>query len=319
MLKKKMIRKIIIATGALFALFLIYLIPNENVNDLESKQELEYINLDVKTNPIFWLNSNNYLGRCEIVINSNNPTNQIKELLQVLISGGEGENRIPNGFKSILPSDTKILSIDLNDGIVKINFSKELLDIDESLEEKMIEAIVYTVTTIDEVKSVIIYVDGDILTKLPKTEINLPTTLDRSFGINKTNDLTSTKDFNQVTIYYVNKYNDNTYYVPVTKYLNDKRDKISIVIDELTSLKTYTGNLMSYLNSNTKLLKVQEEADFLQLTFNSYIFDDVNNKDILEEVIYTICLSINDNYDVKEVIFDYENEEIYKTVLKSIE
>ena len=319
MLKKKMIRKIIIATGALFALFLIYLIPNENVNDLESKQELEYINLDVKTNPIFLLNSNNYLGRCEIVINSNNPTNQIKELLQVLISGGEGENRIPNGFKSILPSDTKILSIDLNDGIVKINFSKELLDIDESLEEKMIEAIVYTVTTIDEVKSVIIYVDGDILTKLPKTEINLPTTLDRSFGINKTNDLTSTKDFNQVTIYYVNKYNYNTYYVPVTKYLNDKRDKISIVIDELTSLKTYTGNLMSYLNSNTKLLKVQEEADFLQLTFNSYIFDDVNNKDILEEVIYTICLSINDNYDVKEVIFDYENEEIYKTVLKSIE
>ena len=319
MLKKKMIRKIIIATGALFALFLIYLIPNENVNDLESKQELEYINLDVKTNPIFLLNSNNYLGRCEIVINSNSPTNQIKELLQVLISGGEGENRIPNGFKSILPSDTKILSIDLNDGIVKINFSKELLDIDETLEEKMIEAIVYTVTTIDEVKGVIIYVDGDILTKLPKTKINLPTTLDRSFGINKTNNLTSTKDFNQVTIYYVNKYNDNTYYVPVTKYLNDKRDKISIVIDELTSLKTCTGNLMSYLNSNTKLLKVQEEADFLQLTFNSYIFDDVNNKDILEEVIYTICLSINDNYDVKEVIFDYENEEIYKTVLKSIE
>lgn len=319
MLKKKMIRKIIIATGALFALFLIYLIPNENVNDLESKQELEYINLDVKTNPIFLLNSNNYLGRCEIVINSNSPTNQIKELLQVLISGGEGENRIPNGFKSILPSDTKILSIDLNDGIVKINFSKELLDIDETLEEKMIEAIVYTVTTINKVKGVIIYVDGDILTKLPKTKINLPTTLDRSFGINKTNNLTSTKDFNQVTIYYVNKYNDNTYYVPVTKYLNDKRDKISIVIDELTSLKTYTGNLMSYLNSNTKLLKVQEEADFLQLTFNSYIFDDVNNKDILEEVIYTICLSINDNYDVKEVIFDYENEEIYKTVLKSIE
>ena len=61
MLKKKMIRKIIIATGALFALFLIYLIPNENVNDLKSKQELEYINLDVKTNPIFLLNSNNYL------------------------------------------------------------------------------------------------------------------------------------------------------------------------------------------------------------------------------------------------------------------
>jgi len=41
-------------------------------------------------------------------------------------------------------------------------------------------------------------------------------------------------------------------------------------------------------------------------------------KDILEEVIYTICLSIKDNYDTKEVIINVDNEEISKTVLKTI-
>lgn len=319
MLKRKMIRKIIVTTGALFALFLIYLIPNETVNDLEVDQRLEYTNIDVLTNAIFLLDNNNYLGKTNVVINSQDTEGKVRELVEVLISGGVGENRIPNGFKAILPSDTKILSILFEDGLVKINFSKELLNISKELEEKMIEAIVYTITSVENVDKVIIYVDGDILNKLPQTGVNLPSTLDRSFGINKMSSLTSTKDIMQVTVYYVNKHNNNEYYVPVTKYLNSNRNKISVIIDELTSSLSYNTNLMSYLNNNTKLLAVQEEADILQLTFNSYIFDDMDSKDILEEVIYTICLSIKDNYDVNEVIFDYENEEIYKTVLKTIE
>ena len=142
--------------------------------------------------------------------------------------------------------------------------------------------------------------------------------MDRNFGINKNYDFTNTKDINQVTIYYLNKHNDDYYYVPVTKYLNDNRDKIKIIIDELTSTNTYNTNLLSYLNSNTELLAIEEQPDILELTFNSYIFSDVDNKDILEEVVYTICLSIKDNYDVNEVVIKNENEEIYQAVLKEI-
>lgn len=319
MLKRKIINKIIVASSALFALFLIYLIPNEEVKELEVPQNLEYINLDVNTNSIFLLDDNNYLGKALVVINSVEIEDKAKELLEVLINGGVGESRIPSGFRAILPSETKILSTQYKDNLIKIDFSKDLLNISKELEEKMVEAIVYTLTTIDEIDKVIIYVEGEILTKLPQTNINLPSTLDRNFGINKESNLTNTKDINQVTIYYINKYNDNTYYVPVTKYLNSNRDKISVIIDELTSSTSYNGNLMSYLNNNTKLLAVEEKSDIMELTFNSYIFDDIENKDILEEVIYTICLSIKDNYDVNEVVFDYEDEEIYKSVLKTLE
>ena len=315
MLKKKMIRKIIISTSALFALFLIYLIPNE---ELEINQNLEYVDLEVNTNSIYLLDDYNYLGKAEVVVNSKSTEDKVKELVEVLISGGEGENKIPNGFKSILPSETKILSVKYEDNLIKIDFSKDLLNISKELEEKMIEAIIYTITSVDEVEKVIIYVEGNILTKLPQSNTTLPSTLDRSWGINKTYDFTNTKDINQVTIYYLNKHNDDYYYVPVTKYLNDNRDKIKIIIDELTSTNTYNTNLMSYLNSNTEILAIEEQPDILELTFNSYIFSDVDNKDILEEVVYTICLSIKDNYDVSEVVIKNENEEILKTVLKEI-
>lgn len=322
MLKKISIRKLIISFSALFTLFLIYLIPNNenDKNKLEDiPQELEYVNNDLVTLSVFLLDSYNMLGKTEVPVSSKDIESLAKELLEVLINGGANEDRIPNGFKSILPSDTKILSLKYDKDLIKVDFSKELLNTSKEMEEKVVEAIVYTLTSINGVNKVIIYVDGNILTKLPQTKINLPSTLDRSFGINKEYDINSIKDINQVTIYYVNKNNDNYYYVPVTKYLNDDRDKIKIVIDELSGNSIYNTNLMSFLNSNAELISSEKKDDLMHLNFNEYIFSDIEEKNILEEVIYTISLSVCDNYEVKGVVFNVENEEIYKTVLKTIE
>jgi germination protein M len=322
MLKKISIRKLIISFSALFTLFLIYLIPNNenDKNKLEDiPQELEYVNNDLVTSSVFLLDSYNMLGKTEVPVSSKDIESLAKELLEVLINGGANEDRIPNGFKSILPSDTKILSLKYDKDLIKVDFSKELLNTSKEMEEKVVEAIIYTLTSINGVNKVIIYVDGNILTKLPQTKINLPSTLDRSFGINKEYDINSIKDINQVTIYYVNKNNDNYYYVPVTKYLNDDRDKIKIVIDELSGNSIYNTNLMSFLNSNAELISSEKKDDLMHLNFNEYIFSDIEEKNILEEVIYTISLSVCDNYEVKGVVFNVENEEIYKTVLKTIE
>ena len=321
MIKRILSRKVIVATSALFALFLVYMISKEEIKQLENVPEnIEYVESQVEEQTVFLLNQDHLLGRTQVVASEPaDPLSKVKEALLTLIQEGPNESRVPNGFKAIIPSDTKINSIDLQDGILKVDFSKELLDVNEEMEEKVVEAIVYTATSIKEVKSVIIFVDGDVLTKLPKSGINLPSTLDRSFGINKEYDLTSTDSINQVTVYYVDEYNDSYYYVPVTKYLNDDRDKIKIIIDELTSANMYQTNLMSFLNSNTELLDIQQSENVLSLNFNSYIFNDATKKDILEEVIYTICLSVGDNYNVEEVVFQVDTEEVYKTVLKDVE
>ena len=317
MLKRFFSKRLIMCSAVLFALFLMCIIPSNE--EIDFKENVTYTNNEVTKSTIFLLDKNNYLARTSVVTNNTDITKKAKELLQVLIKDGDGESKIPNGFKSIIPSDTEILSIEYENSLIKVNFSSNLLDVKEEYEEKVVEAIVYTLTSIEEVKNVIIYVDGDILSKLPKTGIILPSTLDRSYGINKEYDLKSYKDVNSVTVYYVSKYNDETYYVPVTKYVNDSREKIKIIIDELASSPLYNTNLMSYLNGNITLLANELDIDTLSLVFDDYLFSDINSKNILEEVIYSISLSAFDNYDIKEVIFEVNDEEIYKSVLKTIE
>ena len=320
MLRKIYFKKILISLAALFALFLIYLIPSDNIDKLENiETKIEYIDSKVETSNIYLVDSYNMVALTNVMAEEQDEELHAKELIEVLIKGSKNEDRIPSGFKAIIPSETKILSLKIENNIIKVDFSKELLNIEQENEEKMIEAITYTLTSIDGIDKVIIYVEGNILNKLPKTNITLPSTLDRKFGINKTYDITSSKDIQSVTTYYINKANDKYYYVPVTKYLNDDREKIKIVIDELESTSIFNTNLMSFLNSNVKLLSVEKIEETLNLNFDESIYNDLEKREILEEVIYTISLSAEDNYDIKEVIFNVNNEEIYKSVLKSIE
>ena len=319
MLKKFYLKKLLVCAIAIFTILLIYAIPTNKEEKLKIKEEVEFVNKDIDTSVIFLNDSNNYLACTKIVTNSKDIVSKAKELLEALIIDGTKQDSIPSGFKSIIPSNTKIRSLTYDNKVIKVDFSNDLMNTNIENEEKIIEAIVYTLTSIKDVEFVIIYMEGELLTTLPQSKITLPSTLDRSFGINKEYNLNSTKDINKTTIYYISEFNNNEYYVPVTKVTNDERSKIEIIIDELSSSNLYKTNLMSYLNSNTELLSVNENEEELVVNFNSAIFNDINTEEILEEVIYTISMSINDNYSVNTVVFNVEDKEIYKSVLKTLE
>jgi germination protein M len=318
MLKRIYTKKLVVCSVVLFALLLIYFIPDES-NKLKIKEEIEYVNIDIKTSTIFLLDSNNYLASTQIITKNDDIEGKAKELIESLIIDGNKQDNIPSGFKAIIPNGTKIRSLIYDNNLIKLDLSSELMNTAKENEEKIIEAIVYTLTSIDKVDYVIIYMDGNILTTLPQSKKTLPSTLDRSFGINKQYNLDSFNNINKTTVYYISEFNGNEYYVPVTKVNNDTRSKIEIIVDELSSSNVYRTNLMSYLNDNTKLISVNESDNELIVNFNSAIFNDINEKEILEEVIYTIAMSINDNYNVDIVVFNVEDKEIYKSVLKSIE
>lgn len=317
MLKRMYKRKLIICTLVLFSIFLVCLFPHKKYNT-NIKEELNYNN-NVNTSTIFLLDSNNYIACTKIITKEKNIEKKAIELLESLIIDSNKQDNIPNGFKAIIPAGTKILSLKYNDGVIKVNFSRELMDTKEEKEEQIIEAIIYTLTSIKDVKYIIIYMENELLTKLPKSKINLPSTLNRSFGINKEYNVNKLENINKTTVYYINTFDNKSYYVPVTKINNDKRSKIEIIIDELSSNNTYKTNLMSYLNSNTKLINAEENENELKLSFNNSILDNINDQVILEEVIYTISLSVKDNYNVDSVVFTIDNKEIYKSVLKTLE
>ena len=292
MLKKMITRKIAIASLALFTLSLYYVLPGKELKLENVEQKLEYADKEAKTHDIFLLDSNNYIALTKIAIESEDVEKIARELLEVLIIDGEGESKIPNGFKSIISSDTKINSIKFDKEILKIDLSSEFLECDKAYEEKIIESIVFTLTSIDGVDKIIIYQDGAILSKLPQSNKILPSTFDRTYGINKRYSIDNIKNVIGVTVYYINEYNGNYYYVPVTNYVNDQRDMISIIIDQLSSKFVYTDNLMSFMNEEVELLKSELIDDKMILEFNDSIFYNFTEKDILEEVIYTISLSV---------------------------
>jgi germination protein M len=310
MLKERLIKRILISLGAIFACFLIYLIPSDEVVDVS---HIDAPKIDIKKSSIYLLDNNGMLGKTDVIVNNVDTISLANELLDILIIGGKGESSIPSGFKSLIPSDVVVNGITYLNGVLTIDFNKLF---DNEYEMSIIEAIVYTMTEIKDVNGIVITIDGYPLKRLP-SNIVIPNYLDRNFGINKKYEFTSLDNIKPITTYYVSKFNDDTYYVPVTKYVNDNREPIKIIIEDLTSSNTYMTNLMSFINSNTKLLETNIVDDTMELVFNSYILNDSDN--ILEEVINTVSLSIKDNYDVSKVIFYVDNAEIYKSVLKSLE
>lgn len=314
MLKRMSIKKIMVSTCAIIVLLIIYILP-DNSREIKLKNDkIEYISNDI-VGTIYLVDSNNYVARTSIPTCKCEGVDIAKDLLEGLIIDGNKSDIIPNGFRSILPSGTSILNVELNDKTLTINFSKELLEVSPNEERKMIESIVYTLTSIKGIDKVKIQVDSSPLTKLPNSKELLPEVLDKSYGINKTYDLVTTNNIISYTTYYVNKYNNNEYYVPVTKYINNKdNDIIKIIIKELSSSPIYETNLMSYLNAGAVLEDYELLDDNLKLNFNELLLNDINKKNLLEEVIYTISLSMDNYYNNLETVSFYINDEEVYTV-----
>lgn len=311
MIKKIILKKLVVLMCISFTLILLYFMPESKELNYETK--IIYTNKEMKMHDIFLLDNNNKLALTSIIIENEKKLDIARELIEILIKDGKHESKIPSGFRSIIPSDTKINNLILEKDILKVDLSNNIFDgVTKEYEEKIIESLIYSLTSIKDINKIILFIDGKILTKLPVSGNIIPSMLDRDYGINKKYDFVKVEDITSLTIYYIDEYNDNYYYVPVTKFLNDKREKIEIIIEELASSKLYTSDLMSFLDSEAKLISSSNNNEILTLEFNDFIFDDMTEKTILEEVTYSISLSVFDAYDVKEVIFINNNEEIYK-------
>lgn len=318
MIKNEIAKKLTLALLGLFLVSLFALFPRTEEYQLEPKESIEYVS-NLRVNSIYLIDKDGYLGRATILLKGKTTLNKVREIIEILTIEGTRESVVPSGFRAIIPTGTKVRDSSIKDGIVTLDFSKDLMDVEMNMEEKIIEAIIYSLTELKEIKGITIFMDGTRLESLPKSGKLLNKILDRTYGINKSYQLVHRQNVTDVTIYYLNKCHDTTYYVPVTKYINTTSDKIKIIIHELSSGPIYENNLMSFLNANAKLLKVEQDVDTLTLHFNQYLFNESDSHHVLEEVLYSIALSVYDNYNVNKVTFLVDDTKFVKSVSKTIE
>lgn len=317
MLRKFIYNRIFRTTGMLLLLLLLLLFPASKEYSLEDEKITKLVMSETSKKEVYLLDRNGYVSRCHININYSNTKDAAKKLIEILIQDGKYEDKIPNGFKAILPPDTIINNVYIENNNITIDLSKDILELKEDNFKKMLQLVTYNLTTLDNIKNVYIKVNNKLLDNYNNKIITQP--FKRSDGVNNEYNEINYKNISKTTIYYVCKNNNKNYYVPVTKINNSNEDKIKIIINELASSNIYETNLMSFLNYNTKLNNYEINDKEMIIDFNNYLFDDINSKTILEEVIYTISLSVRDNYDINTVVFKVNGKEITKSVLKDIE
>ena len=294
MLRKKAIRKILITSIIIYTILTIYTIPKltNKKNVIQTTLEINDIS-NINTDTIYLVNNKNFLVKKDIFIDSN----QLKDKIEIIIDNLKIKKN-NNELKGYIPSKTKLLSYKLEDNHLILNFSKDIKNV--SNEKQLITGITYSLLELDNINYV-----SFLIEKIPWKNY---TKLSKNIGINNEYLLTSIKDTNKVVIYYLD--NTNTYYVPVTKYLNDKREKIEIIVDELKRAKK---GLISYIPEKVKLINYREEENILFLNFNEYLKDSC--KDSSEKILNTISYSVFDNYNVNMVVFEIEDKKyqyIYK-------
>lgn len=299
MIKNCVKRKLIITTFALLVFLITLTFP-------KTEEEIKNVTITYTQNasfPIYLLDKDEFVARTSISLKSTDVVKQAKELIAMMTIDNASAAYIPNLFAPILPKNTKVLSIDVQDTTLKVNLSQEFLNIPKGYEEKVLECLVYSLTELEGVDSILLYVEGDVLDTLPNTNEKLPLLLTRDIGVNKIYDLTNLKDVTKTTTYYIAKENDFSYYIPVTLLSNSDQNKVEIVIERLKTNPNIKTNLISYLSANTEIKSYELLEEEITLSFSPVLYEGIVNEDLVEEVKYSISLSLIDTLHVKNVTF----------------
>lgn len=312
MLKKKAFRRLFITTVSIFVVLVIYTLTNLD-SDVVIYDDATYINKE-DMEVIYTLNIDNYVSRTTVYVDDDlSVVDKVKSLLEIMIEKNNKNALLPSNFKPILPKNTKIIDVTLNNDIIRVNFSSELLNITKEQSEKMIEAITYTITEFDDVLGIEIYVEGKLLEYIPNTNKRIPSILNRDFGINKVYSINSNENINKVFLCYLTKNNEDYYYVPVTKYVNDERQKIEIIVEELANSYIYEKNLISFLTNNTKMISYEINDNIMSIEMN----DTIKREN--EKGIDALFLSIFNNYDIEKIEILINNEKFLEKTRKNLE
>ena len=292
MIKVFTFRRICIVTLLLLLAIILYSYPEEINGNVVDNKTCDSIN-------IFLIDENDYVAMT--TMNTDKDFDKkINSIVNALVYG-DGK------LKGVLNKDVKLLSYSVDGDLLKLNFNKSFLDVSIDDEENMIESIIYSFTSLNNINKVMIFVEGERLSELPKSHRKLDLYLDRSYGINRIVDITSIVDTKMVTIYYPN---NSDYYIPISYIVNDSDDKVNIIVKYAKTNRFNNSNLSSHLDYQVELMNYEATENEVFLNFNEVLLDSVYDGKLKEEVKYAISYSVFDTLGVENVIFSINSIQI---------
>ncbi len=191
------------------------------------------------------------------------------------------------GLYPVFHEDLELLSIDLKNNILTLNFNDELYTNRDDM--KVIETLAYTMTDYEEVNTLQLQINGKNVSYLPNSLIPL-SSLTQDLGLNNFEETTYLLHQTiPVMAYQVKSFHQYSYYVPTT-----------IRIDENASLKEQVQTILSYVNSKIHLMDTTLKDGVLTIDLQSNILLDNESIDkSLEDLIVLSLCTLENVEDVK--------------------
>lgn len=268
---------------------------------------------------VYMLDDDNYLVPLTFAFDS-------KEILaddiRYVISMLRDESPLTSkGYHTLLNENVKIQSIELDNNILNVDFSKEFNEHDVSKEEQIIESLTWTLMQYDEVSGVTLSVDGNKLEMLPQSKIMLPDVLDKTIGINKYYDTTGNiYNTTSVTVFYEKENFGEIVYVPVTRrVIEEENEKMSVYNAMFEDIAVMSGlRQIDVINliDDESVINFEDNELKVALLSEALMEEGVVDNEIYELLVMTYCdlndveVSFTFSVDEEDVsVNGYQNEE----------
>ena len=116
MLKRKAFNRIFFTTAIFFVVFSIY-----SLKHIDSSSSHINDNKDVSNEIIYTLNKDNYISSTAVYVSKIlTLEDRIREKLEIMTKENDKNSLLPSYFKPILPQNTKVLDVVVEDSLVKV-------------------------------------------------------------------------------------------------------------------------------------------------------------------------------------------------------
>lgn len=251
---------------------------------------------------LYLIDKNGYVVPQSIALPSS--TGVAKQALEHLVTDGPISNILPNGFKAVLPADTEV-TVNVNKkGDAVVDFSPEFAKYQAEDELKILQAVTWTMTQFDSIKSVKLQMNGHDLKEMPVNKTPISTTLSRAGGINvdssNVSDITNSMP---LTVYYLGGEKNNYYYVPVTKRISANEDNVvEAVVKQLAEGPATSSSLLTEFMPELALLNEPKLVDGkVELDFDESIYGSFEEKVVSQRLLDALVLSLTEQGGIESV------------------
>ncbi|SKC92488.1 GerMN domain-containing protein [Maledivibacter halophilus] len=199
------------------------------------------------------------------------------------------------GLAPILPANTEIIGMSINNGLCKVNLTEEFQNYGSKEEEMaIVKSVVYTLTEFPTVEEVQIMIEGE-----SPNALTYGLDVSRPLARKDINYSGSGEDKSKVIVYYQGTVNGmENYFVPVTKDVEIAENESVTVIRTLETLiegPSDESGLFSVIPSSLQIRNVDVLDGVAYIDFSEEI-KEIEDESIAQDMIKSIALTLKEYY-----------------------